>query len=540
MSDLPILRDLGLVITAAAALLFLARPLRLPPILAYMLAGLALGPLAGLLTVSASVAIFSELGVALLLFVVGLELSLTTIRDVGRPAVIAGSVQVVLTTALGAGLGLLLGFSPVAALFLGLATAFSSTVVVIKLLDRAGQLAALHGRLAVGILLVQDVLVAVVLTIMSGLGAAGGDGLAGAGRGLAIAFLGLVGLSVAAALAVRHVLRPLFAWLIAVPDALFVVSIAWCFGFIIAAEAVHVSIELGAFVAGVALAQLPHIDALRRRVNPLVNFFLAVFFVALGAGMDLATAGTYWLPALVLSLFVLIAKPALVALLLGRLGYDGETAFRTGVTLGQVSEFSFIVVGLAIAVGILPAQTLSLVGLLGLVTIGVSAGLVPVAATMYGRLRTRLPGHSAAAAPAPEPDPPRVGHVVVVGMNTLGRLLVERLAARGQGVLAVDTDPAKLQGIPGEKLLGSMTSETVLAEADVARARLVVSALRIEDVNSLLAHRCRELGVPISVHAFDPYLADELTELGVDHLMLSKLEGVRQMEAEFRRLGEAL
>jgi Kef-type K+ transport system membrane component KefB len=541
MNDFPILHDLGLVIVAAAALLFLARPLRLPPILVYMMAGLALGPLTGLLTVSTSVAVFSELGVALLLFVVGLELSITTIRDVGRPAVIAGSVQVVLTTALGTGLGLLLGFSPAASLFLGLATAFSSTVVVIKLLDRAGQLGALHGRLAVGILLVQDVMVAIVLTFMSGLGAAGGgDGLAGAGRGLAVAFLGMVGLSLLAALAVRYVLRPLFAWLLAAPDALFVVSLAWCFGFIIAAEAVHVSIELGAFVAGVALAQVPHIDALRRRVDPLVNFFLAVFFVSLGAGMDLATAGAYWLPALVLSLFVLIAKPALIALLLGRLGYAGETAFRTGVTLGQMSEFSFIVVGLAITVGILPPAILSLVGLMGLATIGASAGLVPGAGTLYARLRKRLPGAADTAAPVTAPDPPRAGHVVVVGMNTLGRLLVERLTAHGEHVLAVDTDPVKLRGIPGEKLLGSIASETVLAEADVARARLVVSALRIEDVNSLLAHRCRELGVPVSVHAFDPYLADELTELGVDHLMLSKLEGVRQMEAEFRRLGETL
>lgn len=539
MFDFPILRDLGYVIVGAAALLFLARPLRVPPIVVYLLGGLLLGPATGLLGVSASIELFSELGVALLLFVVGLELSVEKVRDVGRAAVIAGTLQVAATLALGAALALALGFGAGAALFLGLVTAFSSTVVVIKLLDRAGDLDAAYGRLSIGILLVQDVLVAVALTLVSGLGAAGETaGAASIVRGLAGAFLGIAVLGTVAALAVRWILPPVIRWLSASTEALFVASLAWAIAFILGAEAFHVSIELGAFMAGVALAQLPYNGELRRRIHPLVDFFLAVFFVALGAGMDLGAAAAHAGTALLLSLFVVVAKPVLLAWLLARLGRSRRTAFLAGLTLGQVSEFSFVLLGIAVAGGLLERDVLSLLGLVGLATIGGSAALVPRGPALYEALERRgwlafLP----ATAPDPPPSRRLAGHVVVVGMNALGRRLVRAVVARGETVLAIDTDPAKLERLPSTTLFGSIDNPSVLEEAAIERAKLVVSALQIEDVNSLLAYRCARLGVPVSIHAFDPSLADELLEIGADHLMVSKHDGIRQMEEELRRIG---
>lgn len=539
MIELAILRDLAWVVIGAAVVLHALRPFGVPPILAFMLAGVLLGPVAGVLDVSEPLHLFSELGVALLLFVVGLELSIENVRDLGRPAVIAGVLQVTGMFALGTLLMLLLpGIEPVAALFLGLAGAFSSTVVVVKMLDRAGELDALHGRLAIGVLLVEDVIVALVLTLVVGL--AGGDGgdPGGIARGLGGAFVGLLVLTALAAAAVRWILPRVFGWLSQSGEALFIASITWALGFILAAGYFGLSIELGAFVAGVALAQLPFSDELNRRVHPLVDFFLAIFFVALGAGMDFGAALRY-LPAVVLlSLMVLFAGPLLVAFLLTRLGYSGRTAFLAAVVLSQVSEFAFILLGLGVAGGLVEAELLSLVGLVGLVTISVSSILAPRGRQLYAWLeRRRLPAWLRRAGRTEEPAAPRAGHVVVIGMNTLGRMLVQRLAERGERVVAVDTDRRKLRGLPAETIVGTIDDPAVLEHAGLGRAKLAVSALKIEDVNSMLVYRCVQLGVPVSVHAHDPAFAHELLDLGADHLMVSKLDGIPHMQAALRRAG---
>ncbi len=538
MADFPILRDLGYVVVSAAAALFLMRPLRIPPLVAYMAAGLVAGPLTGVLRVSPALELLSELGIALLLFLVGLELRFDKLRDIGRPAAVAGALQVGLTVLLAVPLAMALGFDSTEALFLALAVAFSSTVVVVKLLDRTGDLGALHGRLSIGVLLVQDVLVAVVLTLVSGFAAAGGvAGLAPVGWELAKALLAMVGLALAAAAAARYVLPRLFAWLAESPEALFVASLTWVFLFILGAEALHVSVELGAFVAGVAMAQIPFNEELRRRVHPLVDFFLAVFFVTFGAAMDPRSAAGQ-LPAVVaLSLFALLLKPLIVAALLSRMGHGRRTAFLSGLTLGQTSEFGFILVALGVSSGLLGPELLSLVGAVGLLTMGLSAVLVPQGRRLHGLLERRgllrfLGGESGAEVAHPR----RVGHVVVVGMNTLGRLLVRRLVEAGEKVLAVDTDPEKLRGLSCEVLLGNVDNRAVLDEADVPTAKLVVSAVQIEDVNSLLTYRCERLGVPVSVHAFDPSLAHELLEIGADHLMISKHDGIAPMMERVRRM----
>ena len=539
MTDFQILGDLGLVVFASTLLLLVSRPLGVPPILSYMVAGLALGPLTGLLGPSESVDLFSELGIALLLFVVGLELSVDKIRAIGRTVVLAGVAQVGLTFVLGALLAIALGFELSASLVVGLVVTFSSTVVVVKLLDRARDLGTLHGRLSVGILLVQDVLVAVVLTLFGALGGTG-DGATGTPwLGLAIALVGIIGLATIGAAAGRWVMPRLLTWLGPLPEGLFIVALAWLFAFILGAEVLGISIELGAFVAGVVLAQLPHNEELRRRTHPLVDLFLAVFFVSLGASMDLSAVAIYWPTAIAFSVFVLIVKPILLTVLLGILGQSPRASFLVGVTLGQTSEFGFILAALAVEAALVPPEFLGLVGLVGFITIGASSLLVPHGESMAARLAIRgwlewLPGErGVAAVPPRRPE----GHVVVVGMNTLGRILVQRFADLGEDVLAVDTDVTKLEGLPARTLVGDVSMAAVLEETAMEGASLVVSALQIEDVNSLLAYRCRRMGVPVSVHAFDSSLVDELMEIGADHLMISKLDGIGPMEAELRRMG---
>lgn len=537
MTPYPVLDDLGLVLVGAAAVLLVSRRLHLPPILAYIVAGLVLGPVTGVLQITDSLELFAELGVALLLFVVGLELSLDKIRAFGGTAAVAGLVQVALTFGLGAGLAALLGFDVPAAVVAGLVAAFSSTAVVVKLLDRAGDMDSSHGRLAIGILLVQDVLVVVVLTTLGGM-EAGGDA-ASSLAGLALPLVAMGGLILVGAAAGRWLLPRLVRWLSPTPEGLFIVGLTWAFGFILAAESLHLSVELGAFVAGVILAQVPHVDELRRRTHPLVNFFLAVFFVSLGASIDTASMAAIWPAALAMSAFVLTVKPVLITAILGALGQPPRTAFLAGLTLGQVSEFAFILAGLAAASGIVPPDFFGFVGLVGLLTIGASAVMVPAGPALWRWLEASpLPTRFGAGASTRETSEPSLeGHVVVIGMNTLGRRLVERFAGLGETVLAIDTDAIKLEATPVRTLAGDVTRSAVFEEAGIPQASLVVSALQIEDVNSLVAYRCDRLGVPVSIHAFDPSMIDELLEIGADHLMVSSHDGLRSVEEGLRRLG---
>jgi hypothetical protein len=290
----------------------------------------------------------------------------------------------------------------------------------------------------------------------------------------------------------------------------------------------------------VSLAQLPYSHDLRRRVHPLMNFFIAVFFTSLGIRMELDAALGQWFPALVLSVFVLIGNPVIFMWIISRLGYGERTSFFTSVTVAQISEFSFIFAALGVTTGLIGEAILSVVSLVGLVTIGVSAYMILYNEPLYRLLKPTLIIRAFRAPPEPEPlaeENPLRDHVLVVGMNSLGRRLVDELTRRGERVVAIDTDPTKLQGVSADTLLGNIDHPGVLEECRMPEAKLVISALQIESVNNLLVYRCREAGVPCSIHAFDRSVMLELRDLGANHLMIPKNNGIKWIVEELRRRG---
>lgn len=541
MTDFPILQSLGYILFTAAAAVLLLRVMRVPTIVAYMAAGLLLGPVTGVLTAAESVELIAETGIALLLFLVGLELSLEKIRGVGRVALIGGAIQMAVCAVAGWVAATLLGLPLHSAMIIALAVTFSSTVVVVKMIGEKRDLTALYGRIAVGVLLVQDVAVALALTLFAGLQTPGeATGVGPILRGIATAFGGMFVLAAIAAGAARWVLPRMFEWIRSSSEGVFIWSLAWCFLFILAAEALHASVELGAFIAGVGLAQLHFAEELRRRVQPLVNFFLAVFFVSLGLQMQPASALSQWPLLLAVIAIVIFIKPAVLFATITRLGYDVRTSFLSSVTLAQMSEFSFILAAAAAAAGALSEEVLSVISLAGLITIAMSSYVILLGERLYERVGgSRLLAVIGSADGAAEPDaePALEDHIIVVGMNTLGMRIVHELAERGERVLAIDTDAAKLRDVPAHTVLGSIDDSSVLDEAHFTAARLVISALQIEDSNNLLTYRCRSAGIPVSIHAFDPSLIDELRELGADHIMVPKHEGTRELALKLREAG---
>ncbi|HEX2168440.1 MAG TPA: cation:proton antiporter, partial [Longimicrobiales bacterium] len=265
MADFPILQSLGYILFTAAAAVLLLRLVRVPTIVAYMAAGLLLGPVTGVVGVTHTIELISEIGVALLLFLVGLQLSLSSVKGVVRTVAISGTVEVVSMFALGTAIGLLLGFDPAAAAVVGFGATCSSTVVIVKLLGQRREMKSLHGRISIGICMVQDVTTVIALTLFAGLGSAG-EADASIGGAMTMAFGGMFALIGLAALASKFVLPRLFSSVQRSQETVFIWSLAWCFLFIVIAERVGLSVELGAFIAGLGLAQLRFAEQLRRRV----------------------------------------------------------------------------------------------------------------------------------------------------------------------------------------------------------------------------------------------------------------------------------
>ena len=540
-SELTLLLNIGFIVITAAGFAFLGKLVKMPSIVAYIIAGIVLGPGLGIVHLDHSLELISELGIALLLFLVGLELSLQKIKDLGRAAIILGGLQVSMTAAGAYVISTLMGFSVMECVFLAATVTFSSTVVVIKLLDQKGATSRLFGRIAISLFLAQDIVVIIGLTILSGLGSGSDEPfeMVTLTKSLGIAFAGMVVLLLVSLFASRCVLPKPFAWASRSPDTVFIWALCWCFLVVLLAHQFHLSVEIGAFLAGIAIAQLPIHEDLHRRLHPLMTFFVAVFLVTLGIQMDISVLGEVWKYALGLSVFVIIAKPLIVFIILSRLRYSEYTAFQAAIASGQVSEFAFILLGLGAGAGLIEGRVVSLGGMVGILTIAISSYLILYSDPLYSAFQKLgvLKFFKAKQEPDMEEQHSYAGHVIVVGMNALGREVVKQLSGRGETVLAIDTDPRKLEGLNcAETLIGSVEYESAVEEIGLSRARLVISALQIEDTNHLLAYRCRSAGVPCAIHAFDISVVEDLLDLDTAYMFMPAFDAVREQLAIFDQI----
>ncbi|MGB0745208.1 MAG: cation:proton antiporter [Opitutales bacterium] len=247
--ELTLLLDLGFIVVLAAVFAFLGKAVKMPSIVAYIIAGMVLGPVTGLVELDHSLELISELGIALLLFLVGLELSLQKIKDLGGVALTLGGLQVLFTSIGGFVIAMLLGFSLVESIFLGATVTFSSTVVVIKLLDQKGAMNRLYARISVGLFLAQDIVVIIALTILSGLGSGESIELIPMLKSLGVAFGGMAILLAVVLLAAKYILPKPFAWAARSPDTVFIWALCWCFLVVLLAHVFHLSVEIGAFLS---------------------------------------------------------------------------------------------------------------------------------------------------------------------------------------------------------------------------------------------------------------------------------------------------
>jgi Kef-type K+ transport system membrane component KefB len=362
-----------LVLGAAAGLAALL--LRQPLIVGLIGAGILAGPSAlGLARSDAHIALLAELGIAVLLFLVGLKLDLRLVRSLGPVATATGLGQVAFTAGLGFLLCLALGLDALTSLYVAVALTFSSTIIIVKLLSDKREIDSLHGRIALGFLIVQDIVVVLAMVVVSAMAVGTGEASAMAGLLRVLAGGGL--LLGAVALFMRFLALPLTRRLARAPELLAGFAIGWAA--LLAAIADHIGLgkELGGLIAGVSLASTPYREAVAGRLSSLRDFLLLFFFIALGARLDLGLLGAQTGAAVVLSLFVLIGNPLIVVAIMGAMGYRRRTGFLAGLTVAQISEFSLIFMAMGVALGHVAEAALGLVTLVGLVTIALSTYMI--------------------------------------------------------------------------------------------------------------------------------------------------------------------
>ncbi|HHW64317.1 MAG TPA: cation:proton antiporter [Rhodocyclaceae bacterium] len=435
-----------LIISAVAGAV--AVRLRQPVLIAYIIVGILVGPaVLGIVRAHDQVALLAEIGVTVLLFVVGLKLDLHHIRHIGPVALATGLGQLGFTIVFGFLLIMLMGKTMMEALYVAVALTFSSTIIVVKLLSDKRELDSLHGRIAVGFLIVQDIAVVLAMMAMSALRGAGDAAVVEVAGSLVLRLLAAAALMY---VLMRSVLPRVVGAMARSQELLLIFAIAWGTGLAALGEWAGFSKEAGAFMAGFSLASTTYREAMNARLTGIRDFMLLFFFIDLGAKLDFSTLGGELWPAVVLSVFVLVGNPLIVMAIMGYMGYRKRTGFLAGLTVAQISEFSIVFVAMGITLGHVGVEALGLTTLVGLVTIMISTYMILFSQPLYDRLAPLL-GVFERSRPFRELAVERQGRaagqpdIIIFGLGRYGARLMQQLRGAGIEVLGVDFDPETIR-----------------------------------------------------------------------------------------------
>jgi Kef-type K+ transport system membrane component KefB/Trk K+ transport system NAD-binding subunit len=499
--------------------------LRQPLIIMFLATGILAGPsFLGIIHSYEQIELLAHIGIALLLFIVGLKLDLLLIRTTGPVALATGLGQIVFTSIIGFVIAIVMGMSYLSAAYVSVALTFSSTIIIVKLLSDKKEIDSLHGQIALGFLIVQDIAAILALVGLTTLGAS----VSGEGSGhLSVLMIGAkgVGLLGAVALLMKYVIPYLTQRLAHSLELLTLFAIAWAVLLGAGSEMLGFSKEVGAFLAGVSLASTAFRDSIGARLIGLRDFLLLFFFIDLGARLDLSMVGSQLGASLVFSIFVLVGNPLIVLIIMGVMGYRRRTGFLAGLTVAQISEFSLIVAALGLSIGHITEETMGLITLVGVVTIFLSTYMILYSYPLYRVLSSPLkiferrnPYREAAIDNLEETE---AVDVILVGLGNYGSGLMEHLLRRKNAIVGIDFDPGTLdkwrkRGVP--VFYGDMADPEMHEQLPLKKARWVISALRSKEMNLALIHNLKKDGYTgkVALTATNSQEAVELEKAGAN------------------------
>jgi Kef-type K+ transport system membrane component KefB len=500
------------ILAVAGVVAFLAHRAKQPLLIAFILVGIVVGPnVLGWIDDAEPLELFAEIGIAMLLFLVGLKLDINLIRSIGTIALLTGLGQVVFTSAVGFGIALLFGLDPVAALYVAVALTFSSTIIIVKLLSDKRELDELHGRIALGFLIVQDIVVIVAMIALTSFAGGGDEPI---GDQVLRLVLSAGGIFIGLFLMMRWVLPWLLKQLATSQELLIVWSVAWAVTFAAVTDLLGFSIEVGAFLAGFAIASTRYRESIAASLSGLRDFLLLFFFIVLGSELDFSTIGDQVPAAIVFSLFVLIGNPLIVLIIMGAMGYPSRVGFLAGLAVAQISEFSLILIALGRDLGQVDDSIVGLVTLVGLITITGSTYMILYSKQLYRWLEPALRIFEKKRTLPEQVFEPERFDAIVFGHGRFGQQLVRELVQSGKTVLVVEWDPYAQVEIEQERLadlvsvvFGDANSPDFPETLPIRQARWIISTLPDADTNLVLAASLRRHGatcpIAVTVHTDD-------------------------------------
>lgn len=510
---------ISLIIAAATILTVIARIIRQPPIIAYLIAGILVGPLVFDLVGSSDVLLqtFSRIGVAFLLFIVGLSLDFRLLKEIGKVSAIAGVIEVAIVSFLGFLICTFLGLDNLTSLYIGVALAFSSTVVVVKILSDKKEIDTLHGRIAIGILIVQDIIAAIALMIVP---------LMNSGTEVNSVFqkLGVAALMIVFVFLLSKFLFNRFMnYLAKSQETLFLFGIAWAFALATIFFELGFSMEIGALIAGMSLAASKYALDLEGKMKPLRDFFIVLFFVFFGSQLTAINIHIV-IQALIFSIFVMIIKPLIVMLTLKFYGYTKKTNFLTSISLAQVSEFSLILILLGFSLNQLNQEVMNLAVLIALFTIGLSTYAINYSHKLNEWLSNSLEFFDGKTIKETEKQV-KTYDVLLFGYHRIGHKVIEMLKKTGMSFAIVDYNPKVVMTLNKQKIeaiFGDAGCKNLLTELPLDKAKLIISTIPEESPNLAILERMEELeskAVFIAT-AEQPRAALDLYQAGADYVLI--------------------
>jgi Kef-type K+ transport system membrane component KefB/Trk K+ transport system NAD-binding subunit len=503
------------------------RILKQPLIIGYILSGILTGPyFLNLIQDSQIISAFSEMGIAFLLFIVGLHLSPRVIKEVGKVALITGIGQIVFTAIIGYFVGLWLGFPPLTAIYIAIALTFSSTIIILKLITDKDALDKLYGKISVGFLLVQDFVAIIILIVISSI-ASGTN--ASAGSVFISTLLKGIGILVVLVPFSFFVLKRLGKFLSQSQEFLFLFSLAWGFGVTLLFLYSGFSIEVGALLAGILLSLAPYSYEISSKLKPLRDFFLLSFFLILGSQMVFADLGSLIVPTIVFTILVVIGNPLIVMFLMGRLHYARKTSFMAGLTVAQIGEFSLIFMAMGVRVGHVSQEILSFITLICLFTIFGCTYLIMYADQIYKVFYKSLAIFERKNVKEKDIILKEYDYILL-GYNRIGFSIIKTLAQISKKVLVVDYNPEtvallKRKGI--DAMYGDVEDSEFLEDLQIFKSKMIVSTVPEKETNLtiidvLKRNKSQALTLLTSRQISD---ALELYEAGADYVILPHFLG---------------
>ena len=465
--------DLTIILLIVAVLGIIIRFLKQPIILTYILAGVIIA-LFGFFDMENRELFntFSELGIMFLLFLIGLEINYESLRLVGKTSFFIGIGQIIFTSIVGFGISQIFSFSLLHSAYIAIALTFSSTIIIVKLLSEKKDLNSLYGKISVGFLLVQDFVAILILIFLAGIQA--GEGIVFK-EILLTAVKGIILLGLMLFLG-KKAFPPLFDKISKSQELLFLTSLAWCFGTAVLVSKTGFSIEIGGFLAGLALANSSEHFQISAKIKSLRDFFILIFFVILGSSLIGASFSGIILPMIVFSLFVLVGNPIIVMAIMGIMGYRKRTGFMCGVVVAQISEFSLILAALGLKLGHLDNSVVSLITGVGIITITASSYMVLHSEKIFGKISKYLSifekkNKREESAHDFEFRKP----IVLIGAHRLGKNIAGHI--KKEDLLIIDFDP-NVMGEMKRKgytvLFGDIADEEIADKSNMDSSKLII------------------------------------------------------------------